>query len=153
MNPVHTIQLLFWVVALVGFVILEAATIGLVSIWFMVGSLCALVVALLHGSFWTQIYTFLGASALSLILLRPLVRKYITPKIVPTNAGSLLGKTAIVTEEINNLEARGCVKISGVLWSARSESGEIIPATSVVTIRKIEGTKMIVSPITVKVKA
>ena len=134
-----------WLVLLVVFAIVEAATVGLASIWFAAGAFVALLSSLCTGNIWTQIFLFILVSAVTLVALRPLAKKYVTPKQVATNADRVIGREAIVTEDIDNLAATGAVKIFGVLWSARSEDDSPIPAGSTVTVRAIDGVKLIVA--------
>lgn len=138
-----------WVGLLILFLVLEGSTVALVSLWFAVGSLAAIVAALLGASLGVQVGIFLGVSGALLALLRPFLRKYIAPSIQKTNADSLIGKCCPVTDAICNLESRGQVKIGGMVWSARSESGADIPEGTVVKVRRIEGVKLIVSPVPV----
>lgn len=138
-----------WVGLLILFLVLEGSTVALVSLWFAVGSLAAIVAALLGASLGVQVGIFLVVSGVLLALLRPFLRKYIAPSIQKTNADSLIGKCCPVTDAICNLESRGQVKIGGMVWSARSESGADIPEGAVVKVRRIEGVKLIVSPVPV----
>ncbi len=133
-----------WLGALAIFAIVEASTVSLVSIWFVGGSLAALIAALLGAEFWLQGLLFLVVSTVLLLCLRPLSKKFFTPKKVRTNAPANIGKLAVVTEDINNLHALGAVKLSGLTWSARSTNGEPIKAGSVVRVTGIEGVKLFV---------
>jgi len=103
--------------------------------------------ALLGGAVWLQVLTFLVVSAVALTALRPLVRKYLTPKLTATNVDSIIGSIGIVTAPIDNISAAGQVKLNGMEWSARSSSGEPIAAGSKVRVDKIEGVKVFVSPV------
>ena len=134
-----------WSVAIVVFLVLEAITVGIASIWFALGSICALLAALLGAPTWLQIIWFVAISLLTLFLTRPLVKKYVHNKTQPTNADRVIGCPAVVTEEINNLEGSGAVKIDGKEWTARSEDGSFIPSDSIVKVVRIEGVKLIVS--------
>jgi membrane protein implicated in regulation of membrane protease activity len=133
-----------WLVLLVVFVVFEAATVQLVSVWFALGALAALIAAICHAPAWLQIVLFILISAVSFAVTRPLVKKFSTSKIQKTNADRCIGDTAVVTEEINNLEARGLVKVNGNIWSARNETDDIIAEGEKVTVIKIEGVKLIV---------
>ena len=135
----------FWLCAAVVFGIIEAATVGLVTIWFAVGALAALVAAGLGAALWLQIVVFLIVSALMLALLRPMLKKFVTPHKTATNADRHIGRTAFVTEEINNLRETGAVKLDGITWTARAEGGEIIPVDSLITVKEIRGVKLIVT--------
>ena len=135
-----------WLAALVIFAIVEASTVTLVSIWFVGGSLAALIAALCGGELWLQVVLFLAVSILLLLSLRPLLRKFYSPKKIQTNAPANIGKLAIVTEDIDNLRSTGAVKLSGVVWTARSNSGAVIPIGTVVRITGLEGVKLFVEP-------
>ena len=135
----------FWVVALVVFLIVEAVTAGLVSIWFVFGSLVALICAALGAAVWLQIFWFVIVSVATLVLTRPLVKRYVDSRSVATNADRSIGRAAVVTERIDNLAATGAVKLDGVVWTARSTDDAIaIEAGERVTVRAIEGVKLIV---------
>lgn len=137
-------MLAFWAVTFVILVIIEASTSQLVSIWFAVGSLAALISQLCGAKVWLQWLIFVAVSGIVVALTRPLVKKFSTPKIQATNADRCIGQTAVVTEEIDNIAAKGAVKVGGIIWTARSESGEKIPANETVTVIKIDGVKLIV---------
>lgn len=133
-----------WLVLLLAFSALEGVTVGLTSIWFAAGALSALAAALLGGPIWLQIALFLLVSLVCLLAVRPLARKYIDPRVQPTNADRVIGAEARVTEEIDNVQGKGAVTIGGIIWTARSHSGAVIPAGSMVRILRIEGVKVFV---------
>lgn len=114
---------LMWLVALILFGIAEAATVGLVSIWFAVGAAVAMIVSALGGPIWLQVLLFLAVSVVLLALLRPFANRVSNPNKQATNADRHIGQRALVMEEINNLADTGAVKLDGVVWSARSEPG------------------------------
>lgn len=114
--------------------------------------LAALAAALLHAELWLQITLFFAVSVVLLTALRPLVKKYLRPRTVRTNAAGNIGREAIVTEAIDNLHETGAVRLSGVEWSARSADGSPVAAGTVVRIDAIEGVKLIVTPIPVSHK-
>lgn len=135
----------FWVVALVVFLIVEAVTAGLVSIWFVFGSLVALICAALGAAVWLQIFWFVIVSVATLVLTRPLVKRYVDSRSVATNADRSIGRAAVVTERIDNLAATGAVKLDGVVWTTRSTDDAVAIETGErVTVRAIEGVKLIV---------
>lgn len=135
----------FWVAALVVFLIVEAVTAGLVSIWFVFGSLVALICAALGAAVWLQIFWFVIVSVATLVLTRPLVKRYVDSRSVATNADRSIGRAAVVTERIDNLAATGAVKLDGVVWTARSTNDAVAIETGErVTVRAIEGVKLIV---------
>ena len=142
-------HVLFWIVALLIFLAVEAVSVGLVSIWFAVGALAALICALLHGPVWLQAIWFVVISGVTLILTRPLVKKYVNAKSVATNADRNIGRSAVVTERIDNLAGTGTVQLDGVLWTARSANDAPIEEGTTVVVREIRGVKLLVEPETV----
>lgn len=135
-----------WLVLTVLFLLAEAVTVTVISLWFAAGALAAMAMALVGGGIWLQVLTFLVVSAVALTALRPLTRKYLTPKLTATNIDSVIGAVGIVTAEIDNIAAAGQVKLNGMEWSARSTSGDIIPAGTKIRVDKIEGVKVFVTP-------
>ena len=138
-----------WLMLLVALVAGEAITVGLTFIWFAAGALGGLLVSVLGGAVWLQVVVFLILSAVTLVLVRPAAAKLLTPGISPTNADRVLSQIALVTEEIDNIAETGQVKLFGQVWTARSDSGEVIPAQSRVRILRIEGVKVFVTPVQV----
>ncbi len=136
----------FWLLVIVLAALVEMVTTQLVSIWFALGGLGALIVCLLGGELWVQILVFALVTAGSLAGTRPLARKLLTVRKVSTNADRYIGKIASVTEEINNTLGTGQVNVLGSTWTARSSSGKVIPAGSRVTVEAIRGVKLIVRP-------
>ena len=136
-----------WVVLMVVFLVVEAATAGLTCIWFAVGSLAALIAALFDALLWLQIVWFLVISFVTLYFTRPLVKKYVNSRSQPTNADMVIGKEALVTEDIDNVEATGAVSVGGKVWTARSADGGRIKSGAVVSVLRIEGVKLIVEPV------
>ena len=138
---------LIWVGAMVVFGVLEAATVGLTSLWFVVGALSGLIVAMCGGAIWLQIAVFFVVSIAALIAARPLVVKYINQTTVATNADRVLGSTARVTEAIDNTVPVGAVYVDGKTWSARSENGEEIAEGTMVRVTRMEGVRLFVEEI------
>ena len=138
-------EAIFWLVAMVIFIAAEAMTVTLVSIWFALGALGAILVALLGGGLMLQVTVFLALAIVLLLCLRGLVRKHFTPRLTRTNVDSIIGSTGIVVTPVNNIAALGQVRISGMEWSARSTNGSHIPAGATVKVDRIEGVKVFVS--------
>ncbi len=144
---------LVWFVLLVLFVLIEANTVTLVSSWFAIGAMTAMVTALLGGQLWLQVVLFFAVSAGLLLALRPMVRKHFTPKLMKTNVDSVVGQKGYATAAIDNLSASGQVKLGGMYWSARSTSGDPIPEGTLIRVDRIEGVKVFVSPAEEKISA
>lgn len=143
---------IIWLVLLVVFLISEAATVTMVSLWFAAGALAALIACLLGGAVWLQVTAFLVVSILALLALRPLVRRFVTPKVTATNIDSVIGSVGRVTTPIDNASATGQVKLGAMEWTARSTSGEEIPAGTLIRVDRIEGVKVFVSPAEISAK-
>jgi membrane protein implicated in regulation of membrane protease activity len=138
---------IFWLILMVAFLFIEANTVSLVSVWFAGGALVALIAALLQAALEVQVILFIGVSGILLTLLRPILRKYVTPKLTKTNVDAVIGSKGIVLTEINNDLSQGQVKLGAMEWTARSTSGEkLVPGTQIV-VDRIEGVKVFVSPV------
>lgn len=138
---------IIWLVAMVAFFAIEATSVTLISLWFAGGSLAALIVSLLGGEFWLQAVVFVVVSLVLLALIRPLVRKYIKPKITATNVDSVIGSQGYTTEQVDNIAATGQVKLGGMFWTARSTDGNPIPPNTLIRVDRVEGVKVYVTPV------
>lgn len=141
-----------WLGLVILFLIAEGATVSLVSLWFAAGAVVAMFAALLGAGVWLQTGLFLVVSGALLLMLRPIVRRYLVPKITPTNVDSLVGATGLVTESIDNVTASGQVKLGAMEWTARSTTGENIPQGTLTRVDRIEGVKVYVTPVNVPEK-
>ena len=134
-----------WLIAMVILLVVEAMVPGLISIWFAIGTLAALISALFHAPVWLQLVWFFAISILTLVLTRPFVKKYVNSRVTPTNADVVIGKDAVVTERIDNLHAQGAVMLDGKVWTARTEKEQVtVEAGETVRVLRIEGVKLIV---------
>ncbi len=136
--------LIIWIALAVVFAAVEAATAQIVTLWFAVGSVGAIVANVLGANATVQLIVFVALSLLTLAVARPYFKRFIKTNVQPTNSDMCLGQEAVVTEEINNLLGQGQAKIKGVIWTARSADESVIPKDSVVTVKAIEGVKLIV---------
>lgn len=138
---------LLWLGLVIVFGIVEAATMGLTSIWFAVGALAAMVTAVCHAPLGLQIAVFVVVSGVAVWLTRGKVQGRFNQNREKTNADRILGHVGVVQEAVDNQKAVGLVKVDGTLWTARSVSGAPIPAGAEVVIRSIEGVKVLVEPV------
>ena len=136
---------LVWLILLVFFIMAETATVTVVSLWFAAGALTALVASLLGAELWLQATLFAVVSVVLLCALRPVVKKYFTPKLTKTNVDAVLGTTGLVTEKIDNTLSQGRVKLGTMEWSARSTAGETVEEGTLVRVDRIEGVKVFVT--------
>ena len=137
-------DVVYWLIAVIAFIVLEAVTYQLVSVWFVIGSLAGLLAAALGANLMIQIAVFVIVSALMLAVLRPLSMKLLKPKGLKTNTDRLIGEDVLITKDVSNIQETGQGKIKGMTWTVRSETGEDIPENSVATVTRIEGVKLIV---------
>ena len=135
-----------WIAAIVVFGVVEAVTAGLVSIWFVPGAVAGLIAAMAGAGLLIQLVLFLAVSAAALAATRPLVKKLSAGRAVPTNADRVLGRTARVTETIDNDSASGAVYVDGKTWTARSSDGTVLPIGTRVIAERMEGVKLYVKP-------
>lgn len=136
-----------WVAVIIICVAVEAFTLDLSAIWFAVGGVAALVAASLSLEVITQLVIFVLFSAVLLALVRPFCRRFLKTKNEPTNADRIIGETAIVSEQIDNIRETGAVKVLGTVWSARSADNSVIPSGATVKIVEIRGVKAVVEKI------
>jgi membrane protein implicated in regulation of membrane protease activity len=137
---------ILWLVLLVVFAVAEGLTAGLVSIWFALGALAALIASLCSGSLPVQVVLFALVSVVAMAIIRPLAAKYFTPHQEATNADRIIGSTALVIVPIDNVNGTGQVKVGGKIWTARSETSDPIPEGTMVKILRIQGVKVTVEP-------
>lgn len=142
-----TVAVWVWIGLLVLFIIAEAATAQMVSIWFIAGAIVASICAAFNLSVVIQIVAFLVVSVLLIVFLRPLAKKKLTPKIIPTNADMVIGKVAVVKETVDNTQGQGRVAVDGIDWTARSYYGDVIAEGDRAVVYAIDGVKLIIVPI------
>lgn len=136
---------IIWLALTAVLLIIEIVTLGLTTIWFAAGALFAFFVALLGMNQGIQIGVFVVVSVVLLFFTRPLAVKYLNTKTIKTNTEALVGKTARVIVDINNLKSQGQVVINGLEWTARSSDDTVVfKIGDAVTIVGIEGVKLIV---------
>lgn len=135
----------FWLLIAIALTVAEAVTIQLVAIWFALGSLAAIVPAMMGLPMWVQVLVFALVSALSMACTRPLVKRFLHTRGEHTNADRVIGQTGVVLEEINNLTGKGRASVMGLDWTARSIDGSVIPAGEIVVAHAIDGVKLVVA--------
>ncbi len=138
--------LILWIAAAVVFAVIEAATAQILTIWFCIGSIGAIIAYALGASLTVQIVVFVAVSLLTLVIARPYLRRFTRTKVQPTNLDMCIGQQALVTERISNLDGTGQAKIRGTVWTARSSDGAVIEPGALVKVLSIEGVKLIVAP-------
>ena len=136
-----------WLIASGIFFICEIITVGFLVFWLGVGALIAMLVSFFTSNIIVQMSVFVISSGLLIFATRPLVNKISKKDAIPTNVYSLIGKKAVVTEDIDWVTGKGQIKFEGEIWSAKSKEQINIPAGSEVEIVSIEGVKAFVKPL------
>ena len=134
-----------WLIGIIVFVILEAVTYQLVSIWFAVGAVGGIIAAALGAQFGVQMTVFLAISVILLLCLRPVSKRMLKSKKEHTNVDSLIGKDVLITKEVNNIQGSGEGKVNGIAWTVRNADNTVIPAGETAIVEKVEGVKLIVT--------
>lgn len=136
-----------WLIASGIFFICEIITVGFLVFWLGIGALIAMLVSFFTSNIIVQMSVFVISSCLLIFATRPLVNKISRKDVIPTNVYSLIGKKAVVTEDIDWVTGKGQIKFEGEIWSAKSKEQINIPAGSEVEIVSIEGVKAFVKPL------
>ena len=134
--------IVIWIAALVAFLIVEAVTYQMITVWFGVGALFSALCAVAEASLNVQITVFLIVSIVTLCLFRPLAMRHFKTKTERTNVDSLIGKTVTVTQKVTSQDGKG--KINGMEWTLRCDDGVEIEEGERVVVEKIEGVKLMV---------
>lgn len=137
---------IFWLIAAVGFLMLEGATVSMTSIWFAIGAAAALLSCLFTESFRVQAVLFTAVSVLCLLAFRPLAaRLRKTP--TATNGDRNLGREAVVLTPVT-AEMPGRVRLDGVDWNARCATpGDTLTPGDRCRVTEIHSTLLIVEPV------
>ncbi len=143
---------ILWLVLMVAFILIEVSTVSMVSTWFAAGALAALIASLFNAPLWLQLVLFAVVSVVMLLALRPLAKKYFTPRLTKTNIDAVVGSEGLVTERIDNVTSSGRVKLGHMEWSARSSSGEILEEGIRIRVDRIEGVKVFVTSVEIPVQ-
>ena len=136
----------FWLAAAVFFLVVEASTVSMTSVWFAIGAAAALLTCLFTGSLRAQALVFIVVSALCLWAFRPLAAK-LHRKATPTNADRNLGREATVLTPVT-AEVPGRVRLDGVDWNARCVTpGDRLESGERCRIAEIHSALLLVEPV------
>ena len=141
-----SIDPIFWLIAAVGFLVLEGMTFSMVSVWFAAGSAAALLSCLFHPPFKVQAVVFMVVSILCLAAFKPLTQR-LRQKPTPTNGDRSLGREAKVLTPVS-AEETGRVRLDGVDWNARCATpGDTLGPGALCRVTEIHSTLLIVEPV------
>lgn len=141
----NTSMAVIWLIIFAVLLVVEIITMGLTTIWFAGGAVLACICAALKLPLWVQITVFVLSSGALLYFTRPVAIKYFNKNRTRTNVDSMVGKTAVVSTEIDNIQGTGQVKVDGMEWSARSLDNAVIEVGKVVVVKNVQGVKLIVA--------
>jgi membrane protein implicated in regulation of membrane protease activity len=138
---------MFWILLAV---ILAAGEMMSVSFFlgpFAVGALLGAIADIAGASGVVAFVVFLVSSALLFGIVRPIARRHLrTPAQLRTGTAALIGRTAIVTQLIDNDADSGAVRLDGELWTARAyDDDDVIEAGRRVHVVEIKGATALVS--------
>ena len=142
----HIALILMWIAVIIVAVIVELMTTDLSSIWAALGAFVAMIVAIFVTTWWIQLVVFIIITLLGLILIKPYIKRYVGRNEIKTNSEALVGKTGIVTDNIEE-DGVGAVRVDGKEWSAVARDTTSISKGAKVEILAIEGVKLIVKEI------
>ena len=146
-GPISNTTML-WLAATVLFGMIEALTLGLTTVWFVIGAVFAAIFSAFGAGFYIQMIVFIIISLILLLQVRPIAIKHFNPERIRTNVDSILGKSGIVIAKIDNSNQVGSVKVDQMEWSARSlVDSKIIDVGQKVNVRSVEGNKLIVEAV------
>ena len=141
-----SIDPIFWLIAAVGFLVLEGMTFSMVSVWFAAGSAAALLSCQFHPPFKVQAVVFIVVSVLCLAAFKPLTQR-LRQKPTPTNGDRSLGREAKVLTPVS-AEETGRVRLDGVDWNARCATpGDTLTPGQSCRVTEIHSTLLIVEPV------
>lgn len=133
-----------WLITFLVLLFLEIITVNLVTIWFALGALAALITTTITDNTTIQFAVFIVVSIITLLATKPVVKKLRKRKVIPTNLDRVIGKEGIVTKDISK-NSYGEVKVGGSVWTATSK--EKIEKDSQIRVLKIEGVKLVVEKV------
>ncbi|MCH5272990.1 MAG: NfeD family protein [Lachnospiraceae bacterium] len=136
-----------WLILLAVFLVIEAATLDLLTIWFAGGALVTFFVALATDNLVIQMVVFFAISLILLFFTRPMAVRYYNGKRTKTNVEKLVGEQCKVTEAIDNFNEKGTVLLNGLEWTARSKDGSPIAEGARVQVCAVNGVKVIVEEV------
>lgn len=142
------VPILFWLCLMILFLVIEAVTVGLATIWFAAGALTAIIASALGVGFLGQMVLFFVVSFLLLFFTRPIAVKYLSPDKVRTNYEDVIDKTVKITEGVDNIGGTGKALLNGQEWTVRTYTDTyLLEKGDLAKVKAVEGVKLILVPL------
>lgn len=138
---INALHLTAWILVFIIAIVVEISTQELVSIWFSVGAIPAIILAAFGLSFWWQLGTFAVVSAIAFVLSQIFLKKRIKINSSATNADSLVGNEILVISRVTPTSI-GEGRVRDVVWTIASD--ETIEKDEFAIVKEIKGNKLIV---------
>lgn len=140
-------EILIWLGIMILFLIIEAITVGLTTIWFAAGAFIALIASMLGANIIVQILLFFAVSSVLLFFTRPVAVRYFNPDKIRTNYEDTIDKTVKITRCVNNRNDTGTAVLNGLEWTARTRDDNVIlQEGALAKVVAVEGVKLILVP-------
>lgn len=140
--------ILLWIILLIAFIVVELATVGLMSIWFAAGALVALIIAILNGGIVLQFLAFIIVSVVLLVSTRSWAKNFVNSRFQKTNADSIVGKEIRIVERVSNFDQTGMAVVFGQEWTVRADDdNQIFEQGETARVVRISGVKLIVEKV------
>ena len=146
MSTMQILMIVIWSLVLIATIVIEFETADMVTIWFSVGAIGALIAAALDQNIVVQIGIFIAVSLVLIVLTRPMTKRFMDKTVIRTNADRFVGMIGTITVEVP-IGGRGEVLVDNSKWIAFSSSEEIIPVGTKVVVQDIVGIKLLVSKV------
>ena len=146
MSTMQILMIVIWSLVLIATIVIEFETADMVTIWFSVGAIGALIAAALDQNVVIQIGIFIAVSLVLIVLTRPMTKRFMDKTVIKTNVDRFVGMIGTITVEVP-IGGRGEVLVDNSKWIAFSSSEEIIPVGTKVVVQDIVGIKLLVSKV------
>lgn len=135
---------IFWLILAAVMLVIELATVSLVSIWFVAGALVAALLAFLHLGLWIQIAAFILVSVVLFCFFKDRLQAFFRYRHDGSGASLILGKTGKVTSPIQEHQD-GRILVDGQDWKASAPQS--LPTGTAVKVIGMHGVTLDVEPI------
>ena len=133
-----------WLVVVILLVVIEAMTVNLVTIWFIISGIVTMFLSFFLNDLISQLAIFVLLGILLMILTKPVIEEMKKNKEEKLNLERIIGMEGVVIKEIKK-NVIGEVKVDGKTWSAIADKK--ITVDSDIVVEEIRGVKLVVSKV------